>query len=48
MASNSGVFFFAQVMLQIQAVTGHSIIFSDFPEIMIPRSPLSSALSSEA
>jgi hypothetical protein len=48
MASNSSIFFSAQVMLQIQAATGHSIIFGDFPKMMTPRTPLTFASSSEA
>jgi hypothetical protein len=40
MASNSGIFFSAQVMLLIQAVATRSIIFDDFPEMTALRSSL--------
>jgi hypothetical protein len=47
MARNSDAFFSAQVMMQIQAAAGHSIVFGDFPEMAAPRSPFPSVSASK-
>jgi hypothetical protein len=48
MVFNSGVFFSAQVTLQIQAAAGRTIVFGNFMEMTAPRSLLPNVSSVEA
>ena len=48
MASRSGVFFSANITIQMEAAAGLSFTFSSFPETMVPRNPPTSPSSTES